>query len=900
MSDQQGQANRPSAMPEQYQFDQIESYWQRIWDERDTFVASDDDPRPKLYVLQMFPYPSGDLHAGHIRNYVIGDAVARYWRMRGYNVMHPMGFDSFGLPAEQAAIDRGVQPSAWIERCVTNSRRQFKRYGFTFDWSREVVTSDPAYYKWTQWLFLKFYEMGLIYRKQIEVNWCPEHGVLANDEVKEGACWRCDAAVVRKKMEQWCMHTTQYARRLLDGLERIPGWTDAVRTMQRNWIGESTGTHITFDVPAIAGKVPEGLAPELTVFTTRVDTIFGCTFMAIAPDHPLAEHLAAIGGTAAELEKFAAECAREAVEYGVAEAEDKPKRGLRLGVECINPFNGEAIPVFATNYVVSDFGTGAVMAVPAHDTRDHAFAKEYDLVIRQVIAPAQESNARNEGGRPSVAAPIDAEAYVDKGVCINSAPYDGMDFDSAKAAMDKWLAEQGKGGAAVQYRLRDWNMGRQRYWGAPIPMVMCDTCGWQPVPKDQLPVRLPEEADYSNIRVSPLANDEKWQRATCPCCGDMATRDTDTMTTFMCSAWYFLRFCDPENDQSPFDAAKVELWLPVDYYIGGKEHAVGHLLYSRFITQALYDAGMLKLSKRDHKHELPDLVDEPFRRLFNQGMVYRNGAKMSKSKGNVVSADDLAEKYGADTARLFAFFGGPADQDLEWTTSGVEGCHRFLKRIWRLAYAVEQGKSSVEICGDACRAAVRARHRAVSGVSEDIANWRFNTAIAKMMEYLNDLEALWQQADNTDESQSFRNAILTLAQLIGPFAPHISEELWKQMGGMGLCCESDWPIHDPEILVEATVELPVQINGKVRGRITVPTEASEADVFAAAEADERVAQWLAGKRLIKKIYVAGSHGHLGCEIAVRRSILSVTWIEGQAQRLPFLFIILLGSAGTAT
>jgi leucyl-tRNA synthetase len=449
------------------------------------------------------------------------------------------------------------------------------------------------------------------------------------------------------------------------------------------------------------------------------------------------------------------------------------------------------------------------------------------------------------------------ECFTDKGVCVNSGPYDGMDFKTAKAAMDAWLAENGKGGSAVQYRLRDWNMGRQRFWGAPIPMVHCQACGWQPVPFDQLPVELPDVADYSDIRVSPLANDEDWQATTCPKCAGPARRDTDTMTTFMCSAWYFLRFCDPENNKAPFDRAKVEQWLPVDYYVGGKEHAVGHLLYSRFVTQALYDAGMLALSRADHAGELPDLVDEPFRRLFNQGIVYKDGAKMSKSKGNVVSADDLANEYGADTARLFSYFGGPADQDLEWTTSGVEGCHRFLKRIWRLAHTVSQGESVADICGDVCRAAVRARHRAVAGVTEDISNWRFNTAVAKLMEYLNELESLWQQAEGTDEGLSFNNAILTMAQLLSPFAPHIAEELWEKLGGMGLCCESDWPIHDPELLVESTVELPVQVNGKLRGRITVPADAAADLVFSAALADEKVAPWLEGKELVKRIYVPG-------------------------------------------
>jgi len=832
-------------MQETYEFREIERRWQRLWEERRTFAAPDQDKRPKMYVLQMFPYPSGELHAGHISNYVLGDAVARYWRMKGYNVMHPMGFDSFGLPAEQAAIDRKVQPREWIATCLANSRRQFKRYGFSFDWGREVVTSEPDYYRWTQWLFLKLHEMGLVYRRAIEVNWCEEHGVLANDEVKDGACWRCEQPVVRKKMEQWCMRTTRYAQRLLDGLKQLPGWAEAVRIMQRNWIGRSEGTNLVFKLAALEGKTPDGLAPELVAFTTRVDTIFGCTFMVIAPDHPLAEVIAKEGGVSKELAQFAAECARENVQYTTAE--EKPKRGLRLNVDCLNPFTNEPIPIFAVNYVVSDFGTGAVMAVPAHDTRDHAFAQEYGLAIKQAIAPA-------EG---ELLAPIEQEAYIEKGVCVNSGEFDGLDFEAAKAAMDTWLGERELGGTAVEYRLRDWNMSRQRFWGVPIPMVHCEQCGWQAVPYNQLPVLLPEAADYSDIRVSPLANDQQWQQAVCPSCGGAARRETDTMTTFMCSAWYFLRFCDPHNTKTAFDPAKVALWMPVDYYIGGKEHAVGHLIYSRFVNQALYDLGLIQQSKQDHLSQLPPLAVEPFMRLFNQGIVYKDGAKMSKSKGNVVSADDLADEYGADTARLFAFFASPPEQDLEWSTSGVEGCHRFLKRLWRLARAIQGAKQETDQCGAICAVVVRARHKAVAGVTEDILHWRFNTAIAKLMEFLNELEKSWQQVDSMDEGGSFRAALLTMAQLLSPFAPHIAEELWHTMGELGLCCESDWPIHDPQMLVEATIELPVQVNGKLRGRITVDRDADEQSVLAAAKAEPGVAKWLADKQLVKEIYVPG-------------------------------------------
>jgi leucyl-tRNA synthetase len=860
MADIMTDGDGAGVMPDRYDFHASEARWQQAWAERGTFTATDDGPREKLYVLQMFPYPSGHLHAGHIRNYVLGDAQARFWRMKGYNVMHPMGFDSFGLPAEQAAIDRGIQPRDWIATCVNSARRQFQRYGFSFDWSREVVTSEPEYYRWTQWLFLKFHEAGLVYRKDIEVNWCDMHGVLANDEVKEGGCWRCGAPVVKQKMAQWCMHTTKYAQRLLDGLDKLPGWSSAVSTMQRNWLGRSEGTNIVFQVPAINDT--------LTVFTTRVDTIFGCTFMAIAPDHPLAAACAAAGGTSEMLSQFATECARENVKFTVAE--EKPKRGIYLGVDCLNPFNGETVQVWATNYVVSDFGTGAVMAVPAHDTRDHAFALEYGLPIKQVIVEQEEVlmspgapaslQADNGGqGRPPSGNEDVPPCYPEKGVCLNSGGFDGLDFKAAKAAMDTWLERHHCGGPAVEWRLRDWNMSRQRFWGAPLPMVHCEKCGWQRVPYAELPVELPAHADYSDIRVSPLANDAHWQRTTCPACGGEARRETDTMTTFMCSAWYYLRFCDPGNQHALFDRAKVEAWLPVDYYVGGKEHAVGHLLYSRFITEVLHDLGLLDLTKRDHTDAAGAVLhDEPFRRLFNQGIVYKDGAKMSKSKGNVVSADELADSYGADTARLFAFFGGPADQDLEWSTSGVEGCYRFLKRVWRLARDISAVPALVdEPCTTLCDQVMRATHIAIAGVTADVEHWRFNTAIAKLMEFLNTLERAWGQAGGQDAAGVFHYAVLTIAQLLSPFAPHIAEELWAAYGQPGLCTESDWPLYDESMLVEASIEIPVQVNGKLRGRVTIDKDAPAEQVLALAKAEAQVATWLDGKQLVKEIYVPG-------------------------------------------
>jgi leucyl-tRNA synthetase len=579
---------------------------------------------------------------------------------------------------------------------------------------------------------------------------------------------------------------------------------------------------------------------ELEVYTTRVDTIFGATFMAIAPDHPLAAAIAQQGGTAASLAEFRDQTAREAAEYGPGE--ERPKRGIALGVDCINPFSSEAIPIWATNYVVSDFGTGAVMAVPAHDLRDHAFAKEYSLPIRQVI----------DGGAGAVL------PFADKGRLLGSGEFDGMDFAVAKAAMDAWLAQRGLGGSSIQYKLRDWNMGRQRFWGAPIPMVHCKECGWLPVPDSELPVRLPARADYSDLTVSPLANDAQWKRASCPECGGPAERDTDTMTTFMDSAWYFLRFCDPYNSEQLCGAAEAKAWMPVDYYVGGKEHAVGHLLYSRFITQALSDFGYLVFSKRDHEGLLPPVNDEPFLRLFNQGIVYKDGAKMSKSKGNVVSADELADRYGADTARLFALFGGPADMDLEWSTSGVEGCHRFLRRVWRLAQQVQSAQRGEDsACRDNCLRVLRARHRAVAGVGDDMLHWRFNTAIAKLMEFLNLLEDEWKQVKSVDEGGSFSLALLSMAQLLSPFAPHLAEELWHIFGESGLVAESHWPQYEPDMLKEDSVEIAVQVNGKLRGRVNVPSDALLDDVLAQAAQEENVAKWLEGKEIVKQIYVPG-------------------------------------------
>lgn len=804
---------------------EIEPRWQRVWEEQDAFRTDEESDKPKFYCLEMFPYPSGRLHMGHMRVYSIGDVIARFKRMNGYRVLHPMGWDAFGLPAENAAIKYGAQPAKWTYENIAYMKRQQKSLGVSYDWSREVTTCSPDYYKFTQWMFLLFYERGLAYRKKAPVNWCPEcNTVLANEQVENGRCWRCDAEVTKKELEQWFLRITDYAERLLADLDKLEGWPERVKVMQKNWIGKSEGANIAFAVPE--------LGETITVFTTRPDTLFGVTYLVLAPEHPLVERLIAGKETETAVRAFVERMKKTRdFERTAADAE---KEGLFTGSYAVHPLTGERVPIWVANYVLMDYGTGAVMGVPAHDQRDFQFAKKYNLPIRVVIQPAD--GQRLDADRLT-------EAYVDDGVLVNSGAFDGMPNRQAIRAIAEHLKEKGLGGPAVSYRLRDWLISRQRYWGAPIPIVYCDDCGIVPVPKEQLPVLLPDDVIIDGKR-NPLTTSESFVNTTCPRCGKPAKRETDTMDTFICSSWYFFRYCDPRNDRVPFDPEKVNRWMPVDEYIGGIEHAILHLLYARFFTKVLYDAGLVN-------------VDEPFARLLTQGMVLKDGAKMSKSKGNVVSPDEIIEKYGADTGRLFILFAAPPERDLEWSDSGVEGCFRFLSRVWRL---VDQhldlfaDRRPAQPADPAAKALYRQVHQTIKKVTEDIdKRYQFNTAISAIMELVNAISAYPEGADRGTLAEAIEKTIVLLA----PFAPHIAEELWHRIGHADSVHAQPWPTWDEAALVADEVEIVVQVNGKVRDRVVVPANASREEIEAAVLAQEKVKAHLAGKTVKKVIVVPG-------------------------------------------
>lgn len=804
---------------------EIEPRWQRVWEEQDAFRTDEESDKPKFYCLEMFPYPSGRLHMGHMRVYSIGDVIARFKRMNGYRVLHPMGWDAFGLPAENAAIKYGAQPAKWTYENIAYMKRQQKSLGVSYDWSREVTTCSPDYYKFTQWMFLLFYERGLAYRKKAPVNWCPEcNTVLANEQVENGRCWRCDAEVTKKELEQWFLRITDYAERLLADLDKLEGWPERVKVMQKNWIGKSEGANIAFAVPE--------LGETITVFTTRPDTLFGVTYLVLAPEHPLVERLIAGKETETAVRAFVERMKKTRdFERTAADAE---KEGLFTGSYAVHPLTGERVPIWLANYVLMDYGTGAVMGVPAHDQRDFQFAKKYNLPIRVVIQPAD--GQRLDADRLT-------EAYVDDGVLVNSGAFDGMPNRQAIRAITEHLKEKGLGGPAVSYRLRDWLISRQRYWGAPIPIVYCDDCGIVPVPKEQLPVLLPDDVIIDGKR-NPLTTSESFVNTTCPRCGKPAKRETDTMDTFICSSWYFFRYCDPRNDRVPFDPEKVNRWMPVDEYIGGIEHAILHLLYARFFTKVLYDAGLVN-------------VDEPFARLLTQGMVLKDGAKMSKSKGNVVSPDEIIEKYGADTGRLFILFAAPPERDLEWSDSGVEGCFRFLSRVWRL---VDQhldlfaDRRPAQPADPAAKALYRQVHQTIKKVTEDIdKRYQFNTAISAIMELVNAISAYPEGADRGTLAEAIEKTIVLLA----PFAPHIAEELWHRIGHADSVHAQPWPTWDEAALVADEVEIVVQVNGKVRDRVVVPANASREEIEAAVLAQEKVKAHLAGKTVKKVIVVPG-------------------------------------------
>lgn len=813
-------------MDERYDPHEIEKKWQKVWQENHSFKTELNRQRPEYYVLEMFPYPSGNLHMGHVRNYSIGDVIARFKSMQGYTVLHPMGWDAFGMPAENAAIKHGIHPAKWTWENIANMRRQQQELGLSYDWDREVATCHPDYYKWTQWLFLLFYERGLAYKKKAAVNWCEECGtVLANEQVIDGHCWRCDSPVIKKELEQWFFKITDYADRLLADLSELKGWPDRVKIMQDNWIGRSEGAEFSFDVPEIGERIP--------VYTTRHDTVFGVTYIVLAPEHPFVERLIEGKNTASEVRAFV-DKVRTQSEIARTSSESE-KEGIFTGAYAVNPLNGEQVPIWVANYVLFEYGTGAVMGVPAHDERDWMFATKYGLPKRLVIQPpAAELAIETMTG-----------AYDGPGVMVNSGEFNGLDSEKGKTAIAQWLEKHNIGKRRINYRLRDWLVSRQRYWGAPIPVIYCDKCGVVPVPKDQLPVMLPENVQFDAGVVSPLTTVDEFVNCTCPSCGGKARRETDTMDTFICSSWYYMRYTDPHNTTLPFDASKVNYWMPVDQYIGGIEHAILHLLYSRFFTKVLKDAGLVN-------------VNEPFKNLLTQGMVIKDGSKMSKSKGNVVSPEDIINKYGADTARVFILFAAPPERDLEWSDQGVEGAFRFLGRVWRIvgqyaAKLTEEQQFDIAALSKEERELRRILHVTIKRVSDDIGNrFNFNTAISAIMELVN---AMYAAQEIPLHPGVAREVVSDLLKLLAPFAPHITEELWSQVIKDGSVHKQVWPEYQVEAVQVDEIEIVVQINGKVREKIVVPADAGTKELETAAFEQERVKQLVEGKRVVKVICI---------------------------------------------
>jgi len=829
---------------DRYPFREIEAKWQAVWEERKQFRATEDPERPKFYCLEMFPYPSGRIHMGHVRVYAIGDLLARYKWMRGFNVLHPMGWDAFGLPAENAAIEHGVHPAIWTYENIDYMREQLRKMGISYDWDREVTTCDPAYYKWEQLIFIRMLERGLAYRKRSTVNWCPScQTVLANEQVEDGRCWRCDSEVTPREIDGWFFKITAYADELLAWCDKLPGWPERVLTMQRNWIGRSEGAE--FDLPVV-GRVDL----KVRVFTTRPDTAFGMTYAVLAPEHPLVDRLLVDATEREAVGAFRAEVAKQSEIERLAA--DRPKRGLRLGARVVNPFNGAEIPLFLADYVLMGYGTGAIMAVPGEDQRDWEFAKQYGLPIVETVK------------RP---AGFTGEAYAGEGVKINSGFLDGLSVAEAKRRAIDWLVERGLGEAKVNYRLRDWGISRQRYWGAPIPVLYCDACGMVPEAEANLPVVLPPDVQLSGKGGSPLADVAHFVNARCPKCGGPARRETDTMDTFVESSWYFFRYCSPHYEGGMFERSAAEYWMPVDQYIGGIEHAVLHLLYARFYTKVLRDLGLVR-------------VDEPFTALLSQGMVIKGGAKMSKSKGNVVSDDYIRGKYGADTGRLFELFAAPPEKDLEWNDQGIEGASRFLNRVWRfvLAHLDELRGASESVAAlarpagtdgagasphpssDIGRAFRRAIHETIQRVTDDIEHdFHFNTAISAIMELVNALYAFdaasLDRVPGGERVWLMREAVETVLLLLGPFCPHITEELWSQLGHAESVFKQPWPSASAEALRKKEVTVVVQVDGKVRGRLTVDVDAAEERVRQLALGDEKVRPWVASRRVEKVVVV---------------------------------------------
>ena len=809
---------------EKYNPQEVEKKWQAVWNAPDYYRTTEDSSRPKYYALEMFPYPSGNLHMGHVRNYSIGDVVARYRMMSGYNVLHPMGFDAFGMPAENAAIAHGVKPGDWTFANIRNMIAQQKAMGLAYDWEREVETCRADYYRWTQWLFELFYKRGLAYKKEASVNWCDTCGtVLANEQVIDGKCWRCDSEVHKKNLAQWFFKITAYADELLADLDKLTGWPARVKIMQENWIGRSEGLEFSMDVPALNEKI--------SVYTTRPDTAFGVTFLALAPEHPLVEKICAASDRADAIKKFCERVRNQSdIERTSSESE---KEGIFTGITCVNPFNGREVQIWITNYVVFEYGTGAVMAVPTHDERDWMFATKYGLEKIWVI-----DNPK---------APLDfaamTNAYVDKeGVLINSGKFTGLEMHKAMSAIIDFAEAQGFGKRKVNYRLRDWLISRQRYWGAPIPVIYCDKCGEVLVPEEDLPVYLPDDVEFKQGALSPLSTSKNFVECTCPKCGGHAHRETDTMDTFICSSWYYMRYTDPHNDKKPFDRDKVNYWSPVDQYIGGIEHAILHLLYSRFFTKVLRDAKLLD-------------YDEPFANLLTQGMVIKDGAKMSKSLGNVVSPEEIINKYGADTARLFILFAAPVERDLDWSDDGVQGSFRFLNRVWRIlnifADAINSNDAAQVLTAEET-ALRRTLHKTIKKVTEDIRDrFAFNTAISALMELVNAMHAFQDKPINPNLARELARDLLIM---LAPFVPHIAAELWSKFFD-GDVHKQSWMPFDAAAIVEEQVEIVIQINGKVRARVNVPVGLSRDALEKLAPTLPEVQQLTEGKRVVKIIAV---------------------------------------------
>jgi leucyl-tRNA synthetase len=804
-------------LEEKYKPKKVEEKWQKFWDSEDLFGVTESTDRKKFYCLEMFPYPSGRIHMGHVRNYVIGDVIARCKRMRGFNVLHPMGWDAFGLPAENAAIKHGLHPSEWTRNNIDYMRMQLQKLGLSYDWKRELATCDPEYYRWNQWFFLRMLERGLVYKKASSVNWCSSCGtVLANEQVIDNGCWRCDTTIVQKKLEQWFFRITAYAEELLNDLDNLKNWPERVLSMQRNWIGRSKGVDVTFRI--------EGSELSVRIFTTRQDTLYGATFVSIAREHPLLDELIKDKKIFEEIKSLS--------------DDPEEKEGVFTGQYAINPLSGDKLPLWVSNFVLMEYGTGAIMAVPAHDQRDFEFAAKYNLPVKQVIFP---KGTENTVGRLE-------ESYEGEGVLMNSSDFSGLKSDMAREEIADFIEKEGLGCRNINYRLRDWGISRQRYWGTPIPVIYCKTCGIVPVPENELPVLLPEGDQNEGIAPSPLSEIKSFVAVTCYKCGGEAKRETDTMDTFVDSSWYFIRYCSPSFKNGPVDSRAVDHWMPVDQYIGGIEHAVLHLLYSRFFTKVLRDIGLIK-------------AGEPFVRLLTQGMVIKDGAKMSKSKGNVVDPDLLIDTYGADALRIFCLFAAPPERDLEWSDSGLEGAYRFLNRLWGLVC-----KNSITSGGDIeykslnknndLSGLLRKTHQTIRKVTNSIErDYHFNTAIAALMELLNDIMA--SKPSTSGGKDVFRFAINSAVILLAPFAPHIAEELWEKTGNKGSVFGAPWPVWDEEAVKEEEIELVIQMNGKVRGKISITAGLDDETISQKAFADPKIKEYVGDKPVKRVVIVKG-------------------------------------------